>query len=213
MGKFEDKNGLITIQIEGGKTQKLTKPINLRNFYMDLHQLLVDEGFKDMLGTKKDQTDGKFLGNWAKQGEFVDNKGNLNRTGDMFEKSYTLITHEHGKTIQIVWQAFKKTPYGDHGWVEFKLDVQSPFMSDKEILVGNNKKVLQSGTFEFRNSITYKNLVVKKYLNKIPIVKNSPFLKDFYLNNLFKKSLENDLDYCGDKVAGKINKLIGSYFR
>jgi len=169
-----------------------------------------DEKFPRLLVSRRTR-DGKFLGNWAKQGEFVDNKGNLNRTGDMFEKSYTLITHEHGKTIQIVWQAFKKTPYGDHGWVEFKLDVQSPFMSDKEILVGNNKKVLQSGTFEFRNSITYKNLVVKKYLINIPLVKNSPFLKDFYLNNLFKKSLENDLEFCEIKVAGKINKLIGSY--
>ena len=212
MVEFNENSGLLIYDGVGGgkKTQKYSKPANLKNFYMEMHNLLVEEGYKDMLGTEDKQKKGDFQDGWSKAGEFIDGKNN--RAGDIFEKQFFLVVKPVAKDIEILWKAFKKTPYSKYGWMEFEMNLSNRFMQDKEYLEGNNKKVLQGGSWEFRNSFVYKNNVILEYLDKIPFVKNSPILKNFYINYIYKDTLQNDANYCDEKLHPKLQKLIDKHF-
>jgi len=212
MVKFNESNGILSIGIgNSGNMTKFGANVNLKGFYNELHDLLVDDGYKDMLGTSDDQKKGKFIGNWKKEGELVDGANN-NRTGDMFEKKFILIENQAASDLEINWKAFKKAPYSKFGWFEFELNFVNRFLQDKEILDGNNKKTLQSGTWEIKITSMYKNNVINEYLGKIPFVKNSEFLKDLYINHIYAKTLENDVQICNIKLYPKINKLIFKHF-
>ncbi len=209
MSNINYKEGIFQETIkDGGKVEKLVTPINLRAFYNELHDTLVKNKFKDMLN----DPDGDFLNNQAKAGEFVDNKANLNRTGDMFEIKFFLMKKEGVSEIEIQWKARKNSIITDYGWYEFKFDLVCRNMKDIDILEGNKKITLQSGGWEFRNEIVYKNNMIKKYLHKIPIVKNSPYLQKVYFEHIYMDKIEHDIIF-GEKILKIIYKVIDKHFK
>lgn len=194
---------------DGGKVEKLVAAIDLRAFYMDLHDTLVAKKFTDII----DNPDGGFLNNQTKAGEFTDNKAYMNRTGDMFEKKFYVFKKDGVPTeIEILWKAKKKSEITDYGWYEIKIDLVCRFITNKEILDGNKKIVLQSGGWEFRNEVIYKNNMIKKYLNTIPFVKNSKFLKEMYYEHMYVDKIEYDIDFGEHKIMKIIYTVIDKHF-
>ena len=179
---------------------------------MGLHELFLKLNFKDIYGTKEDVKVGNFFEQGHKQGEFVDPKGNLNRRGDMYEYYFVTTKAKDVTEYEIKWRARKKAEHSKYGWIEFKFDLTIRNCKDIEILEGNSKKTLQSGSWEFRNDMTYKNSVEMNYINKIPIVKNYDYLKKIVFGVFFEKTLENDVEYFHHKTLHKIQDYIKSSF-
>jgi len=199
----------------GGKVEKLVKPVNLRAFYMEMHDFLVAKGFKDDLDDpdfkpKFDTYEG--LDNQTKAGEFTENKDNLNRTGDMFEKHFYLMKKDGVTELEFKWFAKRKAEYSVNGWFTFKLDVTVRNMKDVEIVNGSKKTVLQSGGWEFRNEFVYKNNFKEAKLVKVPFVKNSPFLKDLFFEKFQGKLIEADEKFGEEKMLPAIYSVINKHF-
>ncbi|MFW5704211.1 MAG: hypothetical protein ACOCXG_00060 [Nanoarchaeota archaeon] len=199
--KPEEKTQIIEHKIEDvyPVTAQYTKAIDLRSFIKEFANLLLEKNFEDMIGPHK--KDGKYFGKGAKSMEFIDGKNN--RTPNMYEQKFVKINQPRGKAFEyeILWFARKKV--SDYGWFEFKMDFSIRGGKDIEILEGNSKKVLQSGKWELRCTFTYKNSIFRDYLNKIPIVKNSEFLKRMYINHIYKKQITTDIDICKEKLMGE----------
>ena len=84
----EDGSEMIEADLYKGKLDKYVATTNLRAFYMELREVLVDWYFKDLLGSVAERKKGFFFEGGAKRGEFVENKIYHNRTADMFEKRF-----------------------------------------------------------------------------------------------------------------------------
>lgn len=203
------------------KVENLKANINFRAFYNELHDKLVHNQygrFVDMLGEKDDQKIGDFFNEQAKLGEHVDNGfeeegGFLNRTGDMFEWHFQWQKEDRAVNFEMKWSAMMKTPYSAYGWVEVHIDLVNRFLSDKEVLVGNQKVTLQSGAWEFRNKIVYKNNIILKNLKKIPIVKDSPMLQALYLDYVYAEKIKKDIHLCEHKVKDFLYAIIDKHFK
>lgn len=180
-----------------GKTDVFTTSINLKNFLKELADVLHEENFHDVV---------KANGH-AKKGEFVPTKEN--RTGNMYETRFQWIQEGSIINFETAWEAKRDTPHSKFGSVYFKLDLVCRNMKDIEILDGNNKKVLQKATWEFRNKFIYTNSIYQE-LEKSWIYQTFPSLKDIYVNHMYKKNLDADLEFCFSKVVpliyGVINK-------
>ncbi|MDA3856080.1 MAG: hypothetical protein PF569_07515 [Candidatus Woesearchaeota archaeon] len=186
-------------------TEVFSKKVDIKKFYNDLHDLLVNLKFTDVWSP-----DGDYL---VKAGEWVDNKERINRNSDMFEVEHVVVERGWAKEFEFKWKFKKNLPESDYGSMEFELYLVVRDMKDVEFLDKNNNKIkTQIGKWEFRNKMEYKNTVNKNYLDKIPFVKGSPFLKKVYLDRFYQKNLENDINTCF-KLKGKIYELIHSYFR
>lgn len=210
---LHDGSERVEAELYKGKLDKFIATTNLRAFYMELHEILIDWGFLDMLGTPEDMKKGIFFEGQANKGEFVENRINLNRSRDVFEKRFMWSKKADGTVeFELIWEARAKTPHSESGWLEFKLDLVCRRIVNKEILDGNNKKVLQQGTWEFRNVFIYKNNIVTDYLNKIPIVKNSSTLKKLYLHHLYEHTLNDDIEFCETHLMPLIVNIINKYF-
>lgn len=196
------ENGEIGI-IGGGGAFKYAKAVDLKAFYVELHDWLVIKKFKDTKG----------YGGHVKQGEFVENSANSNRTGDMFETEFLLMDHGLKKELEIRWEAKTKAPHSPYGSYIFKLNVVVRDLKEIEFLEGNNKKILQSGTWEFRNKLIYKNSIKKDFLEKIPFVKNSPKLQFIYMDRFYEETLYYDfMEYGIKKLKAGINSIINKHF-
>lgn len=217
-----ESNGIIEKAITGfpTKLEKFSISTNLRAFYNELHDTLVHNlygRFTDMLGDPEGQKVGDFFDGQAKLGEHVDNGlpsegGFLNRTGDMFETHFMWAKKMNSIEMEVKWKAKMDTPYSAYGWVEFELDLVNRFLTDKEVLVGNEKKVLQSGSWEFRNKIKYKNKVLKK-LKKVPFIKDYPSIQGLYIDYVYYEKILKDIEFCETKIKPLIYKVIYKYFR
>lgn len=206
-----DGNETITIELFEAN-DKYQKAIDLKAFYKEIHTHLYEDDYFDMMGEKKDQEVGKFFNHQAKKGEFPQNSRNLNRTGNMFEKKYVLKKKGKFNEFEFYSYAMKKGISSPYGWVEIHLDLQTRTMEDKEMLVGNQKVTLQHSSWEIRNKFLYKNTVAKDYLNKIPLVKNSPKIKQLYIEHLHKKNILADVEYYLGNAVEKINNIILKHF-
>lgn len=209
----EDGSEMIEADLYKGKLDKYVATTNLRAFYMELREVLVDWYFKDLLGSVAERKKGFFFEGGAKRGEFVENKIYHNRTADMFEKRF-MWSKKADSTVEfeLIWEARFKTPHSEFGWLEFKLDLVCRRIVNKEVLDGNTKKVLQQGAWEFRNLFIYKNNIVDRYLKGIPFVKNHKFLRKIYLDHMYKHTLDNDVEYCEHEIMPIIQNLIKKYF-
>lgn len=190
------------LKLQDGICEKLTARVDLRAFYKELHAHLVDKGFKDTWDP----------GNHANAGEFVDNKANLNRTGDMFETEFMTLSNGKQKEIEVKWSAVKKVPDSTYGTIIFKFDLSCRNMKDVEFLEHGQKKVMQEGGWEFRNGFIYKNNVVDEYLSKIPFIKDSPTLKKFFFEFFYGDSVERDISVVMSKVKPGIYGIIDKHF-
>jgi len=207
----------------GGKVDKFGAVINLKAFLMELYNWFEKENFKDILGenTSKKKL---FLDGWAKKGEFIDNKakdisGNdipNNRTGEMYETKYVLIKKDFANEFEIAWKCFKSSAHSSYGWYEVKIDLVVRDMKDIEIMENGTKKIMQSGTWEFRNQIIYKNSYYEDYLQELPFIKDRPYLQDLIFNRFHKKLVHEDFYTKGllklkPTIYGIINKHFKNY--
>lgn len=206
------KTGIISQIVKDGILEKITIPINLKEFYNELHDALLKQGFKDMLGEKKDKDVGKFFDYQAKKGEFIDNKSNLNRTGDMYETMFYQMKKAHATELEIKWYAKLSSPYSPYGWYEYEFYLVVRNMKDIEIIKNGNKKTLQNGSWEIKNKIIYKNSIIRDYLLTIPFVKNHPKLMELYLNKIYGHHLEEDINFGILKVKPYIYSVFNKYF-
>lgn len=209
----EDGSEMIEADLYKGKLDKYVATTNLRAFYMELREILVDWYYKDLLGSREDKKNGDFFGGEAKRGEFVENKIYENRTADMFEKRF-MWSKKADSTVEfeLIWEARYKTPFSDFGWLEVKIYLVCRRIVNTEILEGNVKKILQQGAWEFRNEFVYKNNVVHKYLNNVPFVKDSKALRKIYLDHMYKHTLDHDVEFCEHELMPIIQNLIKKYF-
>lgn len=205
-----EKSTISATIIPGIKTQ-FAKPVNLRQFYKDMHDVLDGMGFKDVID----------VGGHIKKGEQPDQKhkdvfGNDipgNRAGDMYEQKFMWSKKPDGSVeFEVGWLAQSGSPHSPYGKYTFKMDLVCRRMQDKEFIQGNNKTVLQAGTWEFRNSLNYENSYIKDYLDKLPLVKNSPGLKKICLHQFHNNLILADLK-TGEKVAKEIKGVIHKHFR
>lgn len=214
-----DKNGIIAETIYGGgKLEKFTSIIDFKAFYNELHDVLVDNKtvkFTDMWGHSEDKAKGDFFDFQSKKGEHTDNDSMGNRTGDIFEVNFVWSRKdENSVEMEMKWQAKAPTPFTDgNGWVEVTIDLVCRHMVNREVLVGNNKKIMQEGAYEFRNKIEYKNKFIRTYLSKVPFVKNSPTLQGLYLDWVYAHAIENDVHWSEHKIVHLIYGVIHKHFQ
>lgn len=200
---------------DGGKVDKLVKPINLKAFYNEMHDWLVSKGFKDMLNDpdnslKYETFEG--LDNQTKAGEFTDNKANLNRTGDMFEIKFYQMKKEGVTELEIAWKAKRKAEHSINGWFEFKLDLVVRNLKDVEIVDGAKKTNLQSGAWEFRNELVYYNNFKEAKIMKMPIIKNFHFLQELFFEKFHGPLIEADEKFGEEKLLEGIYSVINKHF-
>lgn len=206
------KTGIMSEVLKDNILEKITVPINLKDFYNELHDALVKQGFKDMLGEKENKDIGKFFDYQAKKGEFVDNKNNLNRTGDMYETMFFQMKKSHATELEIKWFARLSSPHSPYGWYEYEFYLVVRNMKDVEIMENGNKKTLQNGSWEIKNKITYKNSIIKDYLLTIPFVKNYHSIMELYLDKIYHHHLEEDINFGIHKVKPYIYNIFNKHF-
>jgi len=211
--KIEKPSGLISSELLKGKQDRYVCTTNLRAFYIEMHEILREWGFSDMQGDIEEQKLGTFFNGQAKKGEFVEPTYYENRSPDMYEKKFMWST-KADKTVEMEyeWYARYKTPHSEWGWVEIKIYLVCRRITNKEVLEGNTKKILQYGSWEFRNEFVYKNSIIPNYLNKIPIIKNSENLKEIYIHNLYEETIEEDMHFCQKEVMPLIKNIMNKYF-
>lgn len=192
--------------------EKFSADINLKALYNDIVQFFINYDFKDILGP--DSGKGKFFDYAQKQGEPMDNKEYLNRTPNMFEKHFLWSKKADGTVeFELRMQARRHMPFSPYGWIELKIELVNRRIVNKEILLGNDKKVVQSGAWENRNNIVYKNSVITDYLNNIPYVKNHPKLKEYYVQFIYSKYLDADIHFAEKKIKKKFyDEVIFKHF-
>lgn len=209
-------NDLIQVTFWDGKLAKYACATDLRAFYMELHNFLVNNKsgrFVDMLGTPDEMAKGDYFDHQVKFGEHFDMPKFLNRQGDMFERKFVWNKFSNGMfELEMEWFVKAPMPYSGTGWVEIKFDLICRNIKNVEVLEGNTKKVLQQGTWEFRNRVFYKNRVFKQVINNIPIVKNSDWLKIKVFNYFFLKRIEDDLNKFEFSIKPQIQLLMDKYF-
>ena len=184
-----------------GKVDNFTSAVNLKKFLGELHDVLVHEGFKDVVNAN----------GHVKKGEWVDS-GETNRTGDMYETKYSWSNFGDFVDFEIAWSAKVSTPHSEHGTLYFSLDLVCRTLKNVEVLEGNSKKTLQQGKWEFRNKFKYVNTVPLE-LEKSWIYQKFPALKNIYLKHMYDKILHSDELYCQEKLVPKIYKVIHKHFR
>ncbi len=212
-----DSNEIIHAKIMGMRVVKFTKNVDLKAFYNDLYLTLAfnkKKPFYDMIGDKSKYKFGDFFGYQVKEGEQVDNGGDPpNRQGPIYERKFTWSKMQDAVEFEMLWEARCATEYSPYGWITLKIDLVNRLMKDVELLQGNDKVILQSGTWEFRNEIVYHNAVVYKFLNNVPIVKNNKILKQLYVDHIYDKILMNDINIFGEeKIKPLVLDVINKHF-
>lgn len=205
---FDDVMKGEKIALMDGALKKYNADVNLKAFYKELHDWLVEHDFVDSsFDFYKDIK--------KKKGEF-ENNDNLTRNEDYFEKKFVIIKKpDGGAELEIVWEAKTKAlPITNYGKVFFKLDLSVRNWNKKEFLDENNqKKVLDSGGWEFRNKLEYQNTVVEDFLSTVPIVKNSDRLKELYLKSLYMNKVEEEVEqHVIPKILETIQGIIEKHF-
>ncbi|MCA9486243.1 MAG: hypothetical protein H6500_00525 [Candidatus Woesearchaeota archaeon] len=201
--------------IQGGKTEYLETCVDLEAFYKEMAAKLIKKDFEDMIGRPSEMKVGKFFGNAAAKGDQVqpENPMLFNRTPYMFEEFMYWKERDGIVDLEITWKARRKVEASSHGWFEVTLNIANRFAKYKEILDGNQKKKVLCGRFEFRNKMLYKNVVIRDHLNKVPYVKNSKKFKEFYLNYVYHRYLNEDIWFCLTTLKPFVNNVIQKHFR
>lgn len=214
--KVDPKTEIIEAEFWGGKLENYRTSVDLKAFYNDLHDAFLynKKGkFKDMVGTGDEKKWGHFFNYQAKAGEHIDNERYYNRTGDIFEKKFVWNVQPSGNSeFELIWEAYFPLPFTGYAWVEFKIDLVCRVMVDKEILVGNEKKKVQDGTWEHRHRIKYKNTIIPEYIAKIPIVGKSPSLRKLVLEHLYLKRIEEEITYVEHQIAPIVKNVVTKHF-
>jgi hypothetical protein len=212
---YQIENNIIQLGTKGYPTtvENMKCEVNFNAFYNELRDVLVNNSSKAFVDILNDPDTDGYLEGHVKAGEHVDNEHHLNRTADMFEKHFQWEKTKDAVNFEMKWKARVKTPHSKYGWCEVEIDLVNRFLNDKEILVGNTKQTVQGGSWEFRNKIKYFNNIIPKYLQTLPIVKNSASLQQLYIDHVHYNLLVSDIEACVLEVEPLIYSVINKHFK
>lgn len=211
------------IQVWENNTEKLTAQVDLRAFYKEMFTTLINEGFID--GSQREAK--------ALQHEAVETFGVLvnpandkwgggikgTRHNGMFEQKYRLVKQPDGKThdYETDWYFRKKTPVLGW-WYNFQISIACRNYQNIEVINGNSKKVLQSGTWEFRNQAfmqpsneEFKN--IEKKLKILEPFVSAKRMENIMLNHIWFKKIQYDKLWCKKTANGYVYKVINKHFK
>lgn len=196
---------ILVHKFRDGKLEKFTTAIDFRAFYMELHDVLVNNKSArvlDSLGTDAEKKKGKFFNHQHSFSEHFDAQKFRTRTGDMYEKKFIWNKKASGTIeLELKWECQTPLKYlSGYTWCEMTIDVICRDIVDKEVLVGNQKKVLNEGAWEIRNRYNFYCNIVPEILNKIPIIRSSPYLKAAAVNYFYIKKIQLDMDELEYKI-------------
>ena len=163
----------------------------------------------------------------AKQGEFdkehkteiIDSKGDIlsvpwKRIANTYETRSAMFLNPDN-SIDIEWEikAYKEAYLSSKfGRYELKVELVCRVGKEVEKLVGEKKKKLISGRWEFRNYLHYTDSVIPDYLDKLPIVKNFTFIKQAFIDHFWYKKLQAEENYLGESIYPRLNNIVLKHF-
>ena len=218
MGPVEEIYKEGKVKLYHSKVDKYTSLVDLKAFYNELHDFLVNEDWGDFLTPGFDTQRGKEFGGGnvlVKKGEFTDAGDYRNRTRDMFETHFMFSDKGNGgKEFELKWDAVTNLPLShfSSARVIFKLNVVNRFMPDKEVEIDGKKVTMQGGTWEFRNELIYVNTIRQDNIDKLPILGKWNWTKELYYSKFYVKYVENDINYILGTVRAKIYAIINKHF-
>jgi hypothetical protein len=198
---------------DGGWTEIYSATIDLKGFIKGFAAHLAtnkDLPFTDALGNVKS---GDFIEGYSASSEFPKPGAHLTRGKDYFEKKFTWAKYPGYNEIELVWEARTKSKFSQWGWIHFKMDFSCRVIKDVEVVENGQKKIMQQGSWEFRNTLTYYNSYVRDVLWKTPFVKTSPELQRLMIDHVYLANLERDFDFMKVKVKPLIWNYLYSTFR
>jgi hypothetical protein len=200
---FDVNTGKISKTFMDGGKFAYKSTLDFKAFYKELHQLLYDKGFVDNTDAPLNKQKGE-----------LDNKALGSRPFNMYENKFIHIDLGTNIDFEMDWYAKRGSPlFGDEGKIEFTVNLANRFYQEVEVGEGLNKKKLQSGNWEFRNSFKYTNDHIakkKKIFDKIPFISNKYLFEMYYFFQ--KKEIEHDLALVKRKYVDAINALIEKHF-
>ena len=206
----DENTGEITREYMHGGNFAYNAQVDIKAFLQELHDLLQDRGYKDYIP-------GENVGvkNFVTKGEAVD-PNLLKRTSDMYEVKFVWLDKgSNSFEVEFHWKARRKSEmFDDNAHLTFTLNLVNRHMTNNEIVEGNSKKVLQTGTWEHRNKLVYTNNAVKNMVpkfEKIPFI-STKFLIKVHAYMFVKKNVEHDLHLLEKKAIFPIKELIEKHF-
>lgn len=194
-------------------TEQYKKRIVLKDFISELAKTLATNKafpFKDDL-----KDNGKPFEHFKRGSEFPKPGEHWNRLDNIYETGYTIAKYDGYKEFELFWTAkgAGKTKYSQFGRVLFKLDLVCRYMVDVEVVEDGKKKIMQEGTWEFRNKFFYYNSVVRDYFWKIPFVKDSVDMQRMLFDHFYKPKIDADTAWVEEKVMPIIWNVIYKHFK
>ena len=198
-----------------GKVINFVVYLNFEKFSKDLLNGLFytpfGAKFLDRVGTKENLKNHNFFGEIGSMGSHITPLLDKNPTRQpAYEKKLVFRELPSGK-YEIEWEiSFRlASPYSKTGFFAIDFEVVNRGADKKEIInKDNQKEVLYGGKWEIRSKqFDYYNTVVRDVLNKIPIIKNSDFLKNVYLN-FYGNRLDDDLWHFENKIIPYLSSLL-----
>jgi hypothetical protein len=213
-----EKGNLISYDCrKKGKVDNFIGFFDLEKFYMEFTNLLTYNNeirFLDTVGlSENDKRFGNFDDETITQlGEHFESGSN--RAGNCFEKRYLFKEIKPGIfEFEIKFEVRTTTNYSPNGWVVAEFELVNRFAPKKEVIVGNDKKIMYGGKWEFRNSYFYYNTLICNYLDTIWFIKDSEKLKEMYLEHIAKESIHADIAYTKKYIIGLLQGYIDNYFK
>jgi hypothetical protein len=208
--------GIIEKQMvwDGGWTEIYSATIDLKAFIKGFAAHLAtnkDLPFTDVIGEDigtKTLTEG-----YASSSEFAKPGAHLTRGKNYFEKKFTWAKYPGYNEIELGWEAKSKSKFSNFGWVHFKMDFCCRVIKDVEVVENGQKKIMQQGSWEFRNTLTYYNSYIRDYLWTVPFVKDSPEIQRLMIDHVYLPNLERDFDFMKLKVKPLIWNYLYKTFR
>ena len=199
-----------------GKVDNFDGFFDIKDFYTKLINILTYNNvvrLLDTITTSKDNKKAKkyFDETIAQLGEHIE-MGQV-RSGNNFEKRF-LFREKENNVYEIEWEIEARSPllYSPYSQVYIRVEMCNRFSPKKEVVENGVKKTLYGGKWEFRNTYTFYNTLIIDYLDKIPIIKNSDFLKELYIEGIASAGIKEDIKLIDSKVVPMVQGFIESYF-
>jgi hypothetical protein len=217
-----DENEIIHCvnQRDTGKVDNFVGFYDVKKFYGEFIDLLTYNRYGRFVhryaNSDKDEEVGKFIGSYADLGEHI--VTSEMHGGNGFEVRFRFDEMVEEGTFEVEWEVKARTESGKgkfspYGWIEFNMEMVNRFSPRKEVVEGNEKKVLYGGKWEFRCQYLYKNNLIPKYLNTLPIIKNNHKLKHLYIEHIAKKSILKDIWIFENRIVPMLQDFINDFFK
>ena len=220
LSDFEPK-GKATGLLENN-TEKLRARIDFKQFYKDLFNSLMSNGFVDGSEyanhlTNENQETAGILVEAGDDGK-IDGFGGTRHNG-FFEKKHRYLENPEGGVfdLEVEWYFRTKSPVLGW-WCEFTMNIAVRDFQNVEIVEGNSKKVLQQGLWEFRNKGFFHpsqedfDGLKKKFGILKPFVSEQRMEK-IYLNHFMFNDLNHDIDWGRTIAASALTDVLDKYFK